>query len=492
MAELLQYAQLAGRVYNRTPENRTPVPDGWSELNWQKDDGVSGFSAGAYRKGNEVVISFTGTNETMWKDFAVANIPAGWGLSSAQITQAMTFVLDTMKANPGTTITLTGHSLGGGLASVMAVFFDLQATIFDPAPFELSARNPVVLGGLQAYLLANDYNNSAFDEYSQSLGTLFSQRETKVRSYYLDGEVLEALRVAVPVIAGAETEISAGNPSILDTANPLKLFGASVTMHSMTLLHSIMLSPSFAEAVKQQRRAIEVFFDTALYAKDPQTSDQPDFMNLMLNKQLTDGSGSQGMLNALADDLLRIDKIGTAGTKEINLGILAALTEYYRYLEAPDQQGFVESIDGGIELDLSRIAGNSDHRGQETLLRQIRTWMGGQGEKGITPGSTDRVIIQSGSGGLQADQAGDDKSDLMIGASQEDVISGGGGNDFLVGLNGADNFSGNEGNDDLYGGEGDDILEGGQGVDRLYGGTGADTYRFSSGDGIDLIYDTGG
>ena len=32
MAELLQYAQLAGRVYNRTPENRTPVPDGWSEL----------------------------------------------------------------------------------------------------------------------------------------------------------------------------------------------------------------------------------------------------------------------------------------------------------------------------------------------------------------------------------------------------------------------------------------------------------------------------
>ena len=85
MAELLQYAQLAGRVYNRTPENRTPVPDGWSELSWQKDDGVSGFSAGAYRKGNEVVISFTGTNETMWKDFAVANIPAGGGLSSGSV-----------------------------------------------------------------------------------------------------------------------------------------------------------------------------------------------------------------------------------------------------------------------------------------------------------------------------------------------------------------------------------------------------------------------
>ena len=197
------------------------------------------------------------------------------------------------------------------------------------------------------------------------------------------------------------------------------------------------------------------------------------------------------MLDALAADLLRIDKIGTAGTKEINLGVLAVLTEYYRYLKDPGE-GLIETIDGGIKLDLSRIADDSNHRGQEKLLRQVRNWMNDQGEEGVSIGNADRVIVQSGSGGVQVDQNGDDKSDLVIGASQEDEISGGGGNDFLVGLNGADALDGGSGNDNLYGGEGSDILTGGEGVDRLYGGKGDDTYRFSAGDGIDLIYDTDG
>jgi len=80
----------------------------------------------------------------------------------------------------------------------------------------------------------------------------------------------------------------------------------------------------------------------------------------------------------------------------------------------------------------------------------------------------------------------------MLGYTGDDNLNGGDGDDALVGYNGADTLDGNDGNDDLYGGEGNDILIGGKGVDRLYGGTGSDTYRFSAGDGIDLIYDTDG
>ncbi|MFN3915795.1 MAG: hypothetical protein ACK4K3_12905 [Aquabacterium sp.] len=71
-----EYAQLANRMYYRAVENRMPAPRGWVGLVWKTDDPVSGFSCGAYQKGNDIVISFTGSNENLAKDFGVANIPA--------------------------------------------------------------------------------------------------------------------------------------------------------------------------------------------------------------------------------------------------------------------------------------------------------------------------------------------------------------------------------------------------------------------------------
>ena len=72
MATNLEYAQLATHVYSRSPENQTPLTGGWTQIAGQADD-TWGFSAGAYRRGDEIVISFAGTNEEMdWS----SNIPA--------------------------------------------------------------------------------------------------------------------------------------------------------------------------------------------------------------------------------------------------------------------------------------------------------------------------------------------------------------------------------------------------------------------------------
>ncbi len=56
----------------------------------------------------------------------------------------MSFYED-IKARYGTNISFTGHSLGGGIASLMAVFFNKQATVFDEAPFQLTAINPLTV-----------------------------------------------------------------------------------------------------------------------------------------------------------------------------------------------------------------------------------------------------------------------------------------------------------------------------------------------------------
>ena len=113
MASIPEYAQLTNRVYNRTRENRTPVPIGWTELRWIPDQ-LSGFSAGVYMKGDEIVIAFTGTNEAKVADFVLANFPIGLGLPSAQVTEAMVLYLQIKEQYPTAAINFTGHSLGGG------------------------------------------------------------------------------------------------------------------------------------------------------------------------------------------------------------------------------------------------------------------------------------------------------------------------------------------------------------------------------------------
>ena len=95
------YAQLASRVYDRKDiRNKMTLPQDFTELGWQDDDPLTGFSAGVYQNGNQIVISFTGTNEKQLKDFVVANIPSGAGFGSAQITRAAELVLEIMRQHP--------------------------------------------------------------------------------------------------------------------------------------------------------------------------------------------------------------------------------------------------------------------------------------------------------------------------------------------------------------------------------------------------------
>ena len=98
----------------------------------------SGFEASAYSYDGKIVIAFAGTNTDEWQDIW-ADIGIGLlGSLNAQVIEAAKFYLN-IKAQYGDNIVFTGHSLGGGLASLMAVFFNRPATTFDEAPFKLAA-----------------------------------------------------------------------------------------------------------------------------------------------------------------------------------------------------------------------------------------------------------------------------------------------------------------------------------------------------------------
>ena len=263
-----EYAQLSARAYAATDRNQIALGN-WTQLDWIPDRSY-GFSAGVYKKGNDIVIAYTGTNEGA--DWGWANGLVSLGLPSPQVMEAMLLYITTKRENPGANITFTGHSLGGGLASMMAIFFDRPATVFDHAPFELGARNLVSLGIYQAELTALGFSDPAFDNYWAAAPTVFGAREAQVRGIHLKGEALETGRAYWAEITG----------TALPPVDPGSPVGATaVNLHSMTLLASMMTSTAFANAVRAQPGLIALLLDSSLYKFDTKTSSDQDFYQII-------------------------------------------------------------------------------------------------------------------------------------------------------------------------------------------------------------------
>lgn len=115
------------------------------------------------------------------------------------------------------------------------------------------------------------------------------------------------------------------------------------------------------------------------------------------------------------------------------------------------------------------------------------TLFGFGGSDTLLGGAGDDALYGDGSGLSEAH----DDDDYLNGGDGNDSLSGSGGNDILFGGAGDDFLAGGAGDDTLNGGAGSDVLSGGGGDDRLAGGAGLDLYRYTPGDGVVRITDSG-
>ena len=125
MASESEYVLMAGAVYisTRAKINQLSAPNGWEKVTMPQDSYVSdpgsGFEAIAFyntANPNEIVIAYAGTDPSDITGDWLANGGLATGAGSDQLVQAARFYLDIQggtSSSSSSTITLTGHSLGG-------------------------------------------------------------------------------------------------------------------------------------------------------------------------------------------------------------------------------------------------------------------------------------------------------------------------------------------------------------------------------------------
>ena len=364
-------ALMAGRVYESTRSviNWLPTPEGWVELAHvpsKLQSTAAGFEASAFQSvsnSNNIVISFAGTYPGSGADW-VNNLALGYlGVLSSQMLQAADYYMEVRAANPNAQIVFTGHSLGGGLASLMAVFFNQPAITFDQAPFS-NAANLNVATELRAHLIANyptqaallaplDGFISSFDFINGGSNDSLAARSANVTDTNVMDEFLsQPLNVLIPLILGPLNVVlpssvhRIGSEAILDHGTPASAldFGLATNLHSMALLEAFLLSTQVADAGKSSRDLTFKF---------------PDLIKLIFDNKLFGFATDDKGLNAdgsphksFIDNLVR-HQIGiTASTNEAAVVKDAMLTRFTADLWKLAQDGGLTMSDGlGSELN---------------------------------------------------------------------------------------------------------------------------------------------
>lgn len=517
-----EFSLMAGVGYRSTRDaiNRFPIPGGWSEVPRSHVNMPSGFEAVSFQHDNEIVIAFAGTGPGLvdWDD----NLLLWGGLGSQQLREAAAYYMEIRQANPDARITLTGHSLGGGLASLIGVFFDEAAVVFDTAPFRASANNDV-RNALVNYLGDLGYTEGpaidtlkAFHSDETAEGTGESdipgiRGEENIRGVYVQGETLHqyfSRRIGrqAPIPHGIE-DVSSG------------------TLHALALLAAFELSDVFREATTTLPDLGKMLFDGDLYAHDTSQS-QENFLERLVRHQV--GVDDQGipadeMLDRFARDLQTISQSDAAnpnrddgkeqaGLRGLSQTLIAfAMQMYYDNPRGSDRDKVLfndlDAVGGKntVSFDINDVAPSLDvTKGYQLYFRDYLQ-QAGYTEK-------DRALIAEQLPALRdwyvqvgpeamnaADTQG--RGAFMLGGKLADELTGGAASDLLVGWRGNDELAGGGQNDTLVGGPGMDLIEGGSGNDTLYGsdveekddhipdllagGPGNDTYHVNFGDVID-------
>lgn len=561
MATTIEYALMAGASYydTRLDLNRFPIPTGWNFVSRNPQDNATGFESAAFGNGTtlaastNIVISFAGTYPgDILGDWA-ANIGLATGGGSIQLQQAVDYYLSVKTSAPvGATITLTGHSLGGGLAALVGVFFGVSTTTFDQAPFANSAQDPSITASLnplnwlfgapdiaanmKQYLQGKTFATgtpeaAARDSMVQQLDGFLTQRQGSsipnsnlVTTIRVDGEFTSSLGV------GAFSPI--GNPADILKHGPYS--SPSIDLHDQTLLTAFLQSGdtststasdhTLGQATIKLTDLLGMIFDPNLFAyttAKTNTTD-PNLLEHLVRHQTggVDGvqAGGDAMVTRFTSDLWKLAQDGGLTLSEnssysnwnnVSKALITfAMQKYYEENNPNTSYGTELFTDlsatgvgsNGIQFDMHDVS-TEVAAAMDSIDPNVNVDLAAkQDGKFILKGYEYFQTYLDTTALLSSEERTLIKSMLPVlrdwyvqagasGMNATDTLNRGA---FMLGGNSGDALVGGAGADLLVGNAGADLLQGGQGNDTLLGGSGNDAYVYTSGDGLDTILDTGG
>ena len=461
MPTSIEYALMAGHAYRTTRDeiNWLPVPQEWSPFFPVPDSTspsfptTSGFEAVSFQRGTDIVISFAGTYDKDLTGDWVANVNLATGFGSEQLLQAAKYYLQVKAANSNATITLTGHSLGGGLAALVGVFFGVHATTFDQAPFANSAEEnlltPDVAANLKSDLLLAGY--SADDLVG--LTNFLQLREANggipnselVSNIRVDGEFLSSapLNLYDP-IGTTETVLYHGPYS-----------DPSIDMHSMALLTAFLQSDqvvvnsdnpqqTLSEVSKKLPKLLEMLFNQELFAASTDTDTKNFLEHLVQHQEGLDPAvpnDGDAMVGRFTTDMWKIAQDGGLSLANPNISKMLTAFAMQKYYEEPASgadhgETLFSDVTGGIRFNRAYVADTFDSetvKGYKYFLDYVGSLSFGSNRDILTEEAPNLLdwYIQAGSQRMVA-TAGNERA-FMLGGSGDDILTGGSGADVLVG-----------------------------------------------------------
>lgn len=190
-------------------------------------DDSSGFLAGIYSGAKSTALAFAGTDMTSLSDWKT-NLGQGAGLQTTQYAQAVALAKNVRLAFEKTEVVITGHSLGGGLATAAAAATGIDAVVFNPA-------------GVNDKTLKREGLDPDQVQKRAASG--------QIRNYIVDGEILNAVQTFLPIPKPIGQRVALPDPSPM---NPmLKWLPGANVVHAGNLHAMASVKEAFAQFEQQ-------------------------------------------------------------------------------------------------------------------------------------------------------------------------------------------------------------------------------------------------